>query len=50
MLVQIHGQNLYLGRGAKLTGEPEAYEAGEIRWVSLDEAQAMSATGETLDP
>jgi 8-oxo-dGTP pyrophosphatase MutT (NUDIX family) len=41
-------QDLYLATGAELTGEPEADEAAEVRWVPLASAQAMIATGEIL--
>ena len=39
-------QDLYLGTGAELAGEPEADEAAEVRWVPLAEAQAMVFSGE----
>jgi 8-oxo-dGTP pyrophosphatase MutT (NUDIX family) len=39
-------QDLYLGTGAELTGEPGADEAAEVRWVPLTEAQAMISSCE----
>jgi hypothetical protein len=39
-------QDRYLAAGAKLTGEPEADETAEVRWVTLPGAQAMIASGE----
>ena len=39
-------QDLYLATGAELTGEPEADEASEVRWVTLADAQAMISSGE----
>jgi 8-oxo-dGTP pyrophosphatase MutT (NUDIX family) len=41
-------QDLYLARGAELAGEPEGDEAAEIRWIPLDEASALIASGEIL--
>jgi 8-oxo-dGTP pyrophosphatase MutT (NUDIX family) len=41
-------QDLNLATGAELTGEPEADEAAEVRWVPLEDARAMIATGEIL--
>ena len=41
-------QDLYLGTGAELTGEPGADETAEVRWVPLADAQAMIASGEIL--
>jgi len=39
-------QDLFLAVGAELTGEPEADETAEVRWVPLPDAQAMIASGE----
>jgi 8-oxo-dGTP pyrophosphatase MutT (NUDIX family) len=39
-------QDLYIAAGAELTGEPEADETAEVRWVPLLDAQAMIASGE----
>jgi 8-oxo-dGTP pyrophosphatase MutT (NUDIX family) len=39
-------QDLYVATGAELTGEPEADETAEVRWVPLADAQAMIASGE----
>jgi len=39
-------QDLYLAIGAEPVGEPEAGEAAEVRWVLLEDAQAMIASGE----
>ena len=39
-------QDLFLAVGAELTGEPEADETAEVRWVPLLDAQAMIASGE----
>jgi 8-oxo-dGTP pyrophosphatase MutT (NUDIX family) len=39
-------QDLYLAWGAEQVGEPEADEAAEVRWVPLDDAPAMIASGE----
>jgi hypothetical protein len=36
-------QDRYLAAGAELTGEPEADETAEVRWVTLPDAQAMIA-------
>jgi 8-oxo-dGTP pyrophosphatase MutT (NUDIX family) len=41
-------QDLYLGLGAELVGEPEVDETAEVGWVPLDEAAAMIARGEIL--
>jgi 8-oxo-dGTP pyrophosphatase MutT (NUDIX family) len=41
-------QDLYLARGAEQTGEPEADEAAEVRWVPLADTPAMIASGEIL--
>ena len=41
-------QDLYLARGAEMVGAPEVDETAEVRWVPLDEAQAMIASGEIL--
>ena len=34
------------GRSKELTGEPEADEAAEARWILLEDAQAMIVSGE----
>jgi len=39
-------QDLFLAVGAELTGEPEADETAEVRWVPLLDVQAMIASGE----
>lgn len=39
-------QDLYFAQGAELVGKPEADETAEVRWVSLEEAQAMIIEGE----
>ena len=39
-------QDLFVAAGAELTGEPEADETAEVRWVPLPDAQAMIASGE----
>lgn len=41
-------QDLYLARGAKHVGEPEADETAEVRWVPVDETPAMIAKGDIL--
>jgi 8-oxo-dGTP pyrophosphatase MutT (NUDIX family) len=41
-------QDLYLATGAELTGEREADEAAEVRWVPLADALAMISSGEIL--
>lgn len=41
-------QDLYLAHGAEWTGEPAADEAAEVRWVPLEETQAMISSGEIL--
>jgi hypothetical protein len=41
-------QDLYLARGAERTGEPEADEAAEVRWIPLEDTPAMIASGEIL--
>jgi 8-oxo-dGTP pyrophosphatase MutT (NUDIX family) len=41
-------QDLYLAVRAQLTGEPEADETAEVRWVPLSDAQAMIASGEIV--
>ena len=39
-------QDLHFAAGAELTGEPEADETAEVRWVPLPDAQAMITSGE----
>jgi 8-oxo-dGTP pyrophosphatase MutT (NUDIX family) len=39
-------QDLYLGRGADQVGEPGGDEVAEARFVPLDEAAAMIASGD----
>jgi 8-oxo-dGTP pyrophosphatase MutT (NUDIX family) len=39
-------QDLYLARGADRVGESASDEAAAVRWVALDDAAAMIATGE----
>jgi 8-oxo-dGTP pyrophosphatase MutT (NUDIX family) len=39
-------QDLYLALGAERVGEPEVDETAEVRWVPVDEASAMIATGD----
>jgi 8-oxo-dGTP pyrophosphatase MutT (NUDIX family) len=41
-------QELNLARGAVQAGAPHADETAEVRWVPLDEAQAMIASGDVL--
>jgi 8-oxo-dGTP pyrophosphatase MutT (NUDIX family) len=41
-------QDLYVAHGADLVGEPDTDEAEAVRWVGLDEAQAMIAQGEIV--
>lgn len=41
-------QDLYVARGADLVGEPEPDEAELVRWVPIEEAQAMIARGEIV--
>jgi 8-oxo-dGTP pyrophosphatase MutT (NUDIX family) len=41
-------QDLYVARGAELVGKPEADEAEAVRWVPLEEAQAMIGRQEIL--
>jgi hypothetical protein len=41
-------QDVYVAHGADLVGEPEIDEAEVVRWVPLDEAQAMIARGEII--
>jgi 8-oxo-dGTP pyrophosphatase MutT (NUDIX family) len=41
-------QDLYFAQGAELAGEPKADEAAEVRWVPLEDAQAMITSGEIL--
>ena len=41
-------QELYLARGAEQVGAPEVDETAEVRWVPLDEAPAMIASGDIL--
>jgi len=41
-------QDLYLARGAELTGVPHVDETAEVRWVPLGETPAMIASGEIL--
>ena len=41
-------QDLYLACGAERTGEPEADEAAEVRWIPLEDTLAMIASGEIL--
>jgi len=41
-------QELYLARGAEQVGAPHVDETAEVRWVPLDEAQAMIASGDIL--
>lgn len=35
----------FLAAGAELTGEPEAGETAEVRWVTSPDARAMIASG-----
>lgn len=37
-----------MARGADLVGEPEPDEAELVRWVPIEEAQAMIARGEIV--
>lgn len=41
-------QELYLARGAEQAGAPHVDETAEVRWVPLDEAQAMIASRDIL--
>jgi 8-oxo-dGTP pyrophosphatase MutT (NUDIX family) len=41
-------QELYLSRGADKVGAPQVDETAEVRWVPLDEAQAMIGSGDIL--
>jgi hypothetical protein len=41
-------QDWYLAHGAEHVGEPEVYEAAEVRWVPVDETPAMIARGDIL--
>ena len=41
-------QDLYVARGADLVGEPEPDEAELVRWVPIEEAQAMITRGEIV--
>ncbi|MBA9007259.1 NUDIX hydrolase [Thermomonospora cellulosilytica] len=41
-------QDLYVAHGADLVGEPEPDEAEMVRWVPIEEAQAMIARGEIV--
>ena len=41
-------QDIYLAHGADRVGEPEIDEAETVRWVPIEEAQAMIARGEIL--
>ena len=41
-------QELYLARGAEQVGAPDVDETAEVRWVPLDEAHAMIASGDIL--
>jgi len=43
-----YAQELYLARGAVQAGVPHLDETAEVRWVPLDEAQAMIASGNIL--
>jgi len=39
-------QDVYVARGADLVRQPAADETAAVRWVPLDEAAAMIASGE----
>jgi 8-oxo-dGTP pyrophosphatase MutT (NUDIX family) len=41
-------QELYLAHGAEQVGTPHVDETAEVRWIPLDEAQAMIASGDIL--
>ena len=41
-------QELYLARGAEQVSTPHVDETAEVRWVPLDEARAMIASGDIL--
>ncbi len=41
-------QDLYIGYGAELVGEPHVDEAELVRWVRLDEARDMISKGEIV--
>lgn len=41
-------QDLYVSRGADKTGVPGTDEAAVVRWVSIDDAAGMIATGEIV--